>query len=936
MANRFWRGGAGNWNDTAHWSTTSGGAGGASVPGTSDAAIFDQNSGAVATTLDIDTGVASIDFHYDNLGDSTPVVATFDFGAKILTVSGNVTFGNGVIITSTTGGLKMTATAGATFECITSAAAFFGQLEINCPGQQVNFTEGDMFGVSFIYNGHYNIGTFTLTAGTVVFPTANQFTPDVTIATFNSNNSNTRTINFNSSPGGGFGPSITTITVTTWNVATVTGLTLSNALVTILRLTAGGSFAMGTISYLGTLTLLGAATITGTFSVTTLNLGGGVVSVAGANTITTLNGYAGTKVTFNGGSTINNMASLAGVSFYLAPGFTNTWNLTGVNGAYLSNIGIQSTNPGTRATLAITATVTISWLLAQDISVTGGQIVVYRGYDRGNNVNIIFMVGFKKYYTTDVYSPNGSFIGQYTDIVSDPSYAQEVNSPGSPMTLKRGVDPTNYGEGYLVDFNNQCIVNCFSEDAPNGEVIFNGFIGDYTPVMDAPDQFVEIILLPYGDELSQYNAIVSPTKDVDTGFNYTTGFRQGPYDRVAQSWVVGGGITNLSGFDWTPVEFTGSAVRIRVYKDNGSGIPDNTTALFDTTFDNQRNYLGAYFNPGSLYGIINISPAVTVAPGDTMWVVATPVDATGKVYLTPGNNVISGGVNYYTGGAWGGVQTVDTILITYSSTGNTTVPYNTTIQAAMKNVIDNYRIQGGTLSYSSTSIGDTGTSINYTFKTVSVLDAIKKLNDLAPAGWYWYVDVATNIIYFKQVAALPQHYFTMGRDIRKVKPQKTMETVVNTVLVTGGDTGGGVNLYRNYSNAFSRQRYGRRNQNYNDSSIVTTAIADAVAQKIINTLKLPSWRNNALEVLSFPSGGAPGNIGGYHNEALRPGDTFIVMGYVGFIMLQITRIGYTPDSTSLDASTILPQINAAIEDVSTGLEQQQTSSNPSAPTQVAV
>ena len=29
MANRFWVGGTGNWSDTARWSTTSGGAGGA-------------------------------------------------------------------------------------------------------------------------------------------------------------------------------------------------------------------------------------------------------------------------------------------------------------------------------------------------------------------------------------------------------------------------------------------------------------------------------------------------------------------------------------------------------------------------------------------------------------------------------------------------------------------------------------------------------------------------------------------------------------------------------------------------------------------------------------------------------------------------------------------------------------------------------------------
>lgn len=44
MANRYWVGNLGSWNDTAHWSTTSGGAGGASAPGPDDDVIIDANS----------------------------------------------------------------------------------------------------------------------------------------------------------------------------------------------------------------------------------------------------------------------------------------------------------------------------------------------------------------------------------------------------------------------------------------------------------------------------------------------------------------------------------------------------------------------------------------------------------------------------------------------------------------------------------------------------------------------------------------------------------------------------------------------------------------------------------------------------------------------------------------------------------------------------
>lgn len=57
MADRFWVGGTGNWSDnTNHWSATSGGAPGASLPTSADNAIFDANSNTTAYTVTIDTG----------------------------------------------------------------------------------------------------------------------------------------------------------------------------------------------------------------------------------------------------------------------------------------------------------------------------------------------------------------------------------------------------------------------------------------------------------------------------------------------------------------------------------------------------------------------------------------------------------------------------------------------------------------------------------------------------------------------------------------------------------------------------------------------------------------------------------------------------------------------------------------------------------------
>lgn len=62
MAARFWVGGTGTWDasDTTHWASSSGGAGGQSVPGSGDTVTFDGNSGGGTVTVGYDPNVTSI------------------------------------------------------------------------------------------------------------------------------------------------------------------------------------------------------------------------------------------------------------------------------------------------------------------------------------------------------------------------------------------------------------------------------------------------------------------------------------------------------------------------------------------------------------------------------------------------------------------------------------------------------------------------------------------------------------------------------------------------------------------------------------------------------------------------------------------------------------------------------------------------------------
>ena len=87
-ANRFWiASSASNWNNPANWAATTGGAGGAGVPGTTDAAIFDGN-GLGKCTIDLNVNITSINVKEAYTG-------TIVQGTKTITTSGAGTFSGG-------------------------------------------------------------------------------------------------------------------------------------------------------------------------------------------------------------------------------------------------------------------------------------------------------------------------------------------------------------------------------------------------------------------------------------------------------------------------------------------------------------------------------------------------------------------------------------------------------------------------------------------------------------------------------------------------------------------------------------------------------------------------------------------------------------------------------------------------------------------------
>jgi hypothetical protein len=180
MADRYWVLGTGTWDSTSttNWSTSSGGAGGASVPTAADNVFFDANSNVLATAFTVtmaNTPRVCNDFTASGL-DGTMTLAGASIG---LTVSGSLTFPATNFTCTYTGATTFNATTtGKTVT--TNGVAFSGNCDFDGAGGA--WTLGSALTTSnstSLVRGTLNLSSYTLST-----------------STFQSNYSNTRTIAF--------------------------------------------------------------------------------------------------------------------------------------------------------------------------------------------------------------------------------------------------------------------------------------------------------------------------------------------------------------------------------------------------------------------------------------------------------------------------------------------------------------------------------------------------------------------------------------------------------------------------------------------------------------------------------------------------------------------------------------------------------------------
>jgi len=178
MASRYWVGGTGTWDasDTTHWSATSGGAGGASVPTTSDFVQFNASSGGGTVTLAAD-GSCSIN-------NFTGFTGTIDFantykiicaasGTTIITAGATATFSNTPRFDLTYAG----GTGTRTISCATTEAnspSFYITAGTDTISSITRSKNVDFTGFAGTWNGNSVIyGNLTISTGMTIAASAN-------------------------------------------------------------------------------------------------------------------------------------------------------------------------------------------------------------------------------------------------------------------------------------------------------------------------------------------------------------------------------------------------------------------------------------------------------------------------------------------------------------------------------------------------------------------------------------------------------------------------------------------------------------------------------------------------------------------------------------------------------------------------------------------
>jgi hypothetical protein len=555
-----------------------------------------------------------------------------------------------------------------------------------------------------------------------------------------------------------------------------------------------------------------------------------------------------------------------------------------------------------------------------------------------------------------MFNSAGSFLGLVPNVTSKLAFSQDINSAGSTIQIVSGqsaaatttVDTLldNTGAPILTNNNDpiltsstETLVALGSSDEnvlfkngnrvqvmlynywyPNGKLMFSGQVNR--------------VNLKYGGGTAIQMTVYSDGIDLDNfiargyPFSYTTEVSQtSSTDKVSLIQDVYGAFTYYGQTFKTGAAQT-TVGEIQLMMDGAAWV---NVYLMDGPYGNVLGSVSKYIVAPDLNTVISFDFAqlidvlpstnyfirVTVANNNSIWLYRNSAGgyADGEMYQATYSGGSGGGSMYPNGGG-------DIYFVVKSGLPTTTTTYSTQdpVSGMAHKILLDYNARGGIIK--ERNFTATALSLTYTFVVATILDVIKKVIELAPSGYFYYIDLGTAKIDILPTSATADFTIVRGRDIQTLDLSLTIEQVKNYLLLSGGPTAG-VNLFRDYADANSSSRYGIRLASKSDNRITVAATADAVGSSFI-TENSSETQETTVTVLNK-------NI---DITLLTPGKTIGFRNFGSFIdnmVLQITRRDYNTEYVNLTLGRLPTTMPAEIQRLNRELLQQQTIDNPSAP-----
>lgn len=555
------------------------------------------------------------------------------------------------------------------------------------------------------------------------------------------------------------------------------------------------------------------------------------------------------------------------------------------------------------------------------------------------------------------YSRDGTFLGELPTPTNPFAFAQDKDSAGSSIEIVCPVKAENLTtvDALLTDDDveiltdedlpilaettnvmiaegrsntnaifknsNRIAVIMYNYWYPNGKLMFSGQVNRVNFRYGGGDSTVRLLVFSDGYDMNGLIARGYP-------FNYTTDVSQtsqngyvtvsgsavsAGWQRYGQSWMSGASADNLGA---VTLKLGGTAnVTLSIYdRPNGNLLGSVTKSVAIGTSGDVTFEFGE---------LLDISPNTSY-----FMAMSVPAGKSIRVYRHGTSATYANGAMYsaiYSGGSGGGTYSEssgDLYFITKYGTPTTTTTYSSDdpVTEMMSGILADYNARGGYIT--ERDFEATGLSLTYTFNQSTIFDALKKILELSPTGYYAYVDLGTAELDIKQQSATADFTIVRGKDVTELDLALSIEEVKNYLLFTGGPAPT-TNLYKDYKDSESASFYGLRTVPRTDNRVTTAATADAIGETFIEENSDESQQTSVTV-----------SVTSIDHTLLVPGKTIGFRNFGNFIddmVLQIVRREFNTKTVTLALGKLPVRLSDQIQRINRGLLNEQTINNPNAP-----